>query len=96
LIRHIVFFKFKSSTTEEQITTLEKGLGGLPGKIMEIKEYGFGRDIMHSDRSFDFAIVSSFADLEALKNYNEHPDHQLVVVMARNIAEKMHAVDYVV
>ena len=50
---------------------------------------------MRSERSFDFALVSSFADMDALKRYNDHPDHQSVLAIGRNIIEKALAVDYV-
>jgi hypothetical protein len=69
-------------------------LSALPGKIPEIKEYSFGKDILHSERSYDFALVSGFGDLDALRRYNEHPDHRAVLEFVRNIAENSLAVDY--
>ena len=96
MIRHIVFSKFKPNVADEQIAELAKGLGALPNRIPEIREYSLGRDIMRSERSFDFVLVSSFADLDALRRYNDHPDHQSVLAIARNIVEKSVTVDYVV
>lgn len=94
MIKHLIFIKFKQNTSNEQIAELEKALSFLPGCIAEIKEYSFGRDIMGSERSFDFALVSSFEDVAALGRYNEHPEHQKVLSIARNIAERTIAVDY--
>ena len=95
MIKHVVFMKLKPGVTDEQVDGLRKGLSALPGKIPEIKEYSFGRDVVRSDRSMDFALVSAFTDMEALKRYSEHPDHQAVVSLVRDLSEKTLTVDYV-
>jgi len=94
MIKHLIILKFKPGATAEQIAELQSALSTLPGRIPEIKEYSFGKDIIHSERSYDFALVSAFADLDALGRYNEHPDHRIVLEIARNIVEKTWAVDY--
>ena len=58
MLKHVVFLKFKEGVTEAEIAALEKGLAGLPAKIPEIKGFHFGRDVIHSERSYDFALVS--------------------------------------
>jgi hypothetical protein len=94
MIKHIVFMKFKAGVTDNNIAELEKGLGGLPGKIPEIKEYQFGRDILHTERSYDFALVSAFDDMEALKRYQAHPDHLPVAAKVKELSESILAVDF--
>jgi len=94
MIKHIVFMKFKTGVTDKDIDELEKALGRLPGRIPEIKEYQFGRDIVHSERSFDFALISAFEDLDALKRYQPHPDHVPVLNKVKEISEKILAVDF--
>lgn len=94
MIKHLIILKFKPGVTEAQIAEFHTALSALPGRIPEIKEYSFGKDIMHSERSYDFALVSAFADMDALRRYNEHPDHRAVLEIARNIVEKTWAVDY--
>jgi hypothetical protein len=94
MVKHLVFMKFKPGITETQIEELRNSLAALPGKIPEIKEYSFGKDVMRSERSMDFALVSAFTDLEALKRYSEHPDHQLVISLVRSLSEKTLTVDY--
>jgi quinol monooxygenase YgiN len=95
MIKHVVFMKFKPGITDEQIEELRKGLSALPRKIPEIKEYAFGKDVLRSDRSMDYALVSAFTDPEALKRYSEHPDHQAVVSLVRSLSEKTLTVDFV-
>ena len=94
MIKHIVFMKFKAGVTDKDIQELEKGLGGLPGRIPEIKEYQFGRDIVHSERSFDFALVSAFDDLDAMKRYQVNPNHLPVVAKVKELSESILAVDF--
>ena len=94
MIRHLIFLKFKAETTGAEISAIEKGLAALPAAITEIESFEFGRDIIHSDRSFDFALVSSFQNVEALKRYQLHPAHQQILVLVREACEQILAVDY--
>lgn len=94
MITHIVLFKFKPETTEEQILQLAEGLGGLPEVIEEIREFRFGRDVLRTERSYDLGLVSSFDDLAALQRYQVHPAHQRVVAHVKAIASSVVAVDY--
>ena len=52
-------------------------------QIEEIREFRFGTDVIRSERSYDFGLVSSFEDLDALQRYQVHPDHQKVVALQR-------------
>jgi len=79
MITHVVFFKFKPDTTSAEIQQLADGLGGLPQQIEEIREFRFGPDVLRSARSYDFGLISSFDDLDALQRYQVHPEHQKVV-----------------
>lgn len=94
MIKHVVFLKFKADATEAMIAEIEAGLGALPGIIPEIRYYDFGRDVVHSPRSWDFALVSLFDDLDALKRYSGHPDHQAVLQKILAAAEHIAAVDF--
>jgi len=94
MIKHVVFLKFKPGSTEADIADMEKSLGALPARISEIESFEFGRDIIRSERSCDFALVSAFADLDALKRYQIHPDHQAVLGKVLNLCESILAVDF--
>ena len=86
--------KFNEGTAEDAIADIEKSLGALPGRIPEIRGYEFGRDVVRSDRSYDFALVSEFTDLEALDRYRVHPDHQAVVQKLAAACSSILAVDF--
>jgi len=94
MLKHVVFFKFKAEVKDADVVEVEKGLAGLPAAIPEIQEYVFGRDVIHSERSYDFALVSGFADLKAMERYQKHPDHLRVVEVAKRISSNILAVDF--
>ena len=94
MLKHVVLFKFKPDVKEADIADLEKRLAALPGAIPEIQEYVFGRDVIHSERSYDFALVSGFADLKAMERYQKHPDHLPVLELVKRICSTVLAVDF--
>ncbi|MGD9331382.1 MAG: Dabb family protein [Desulfobacterales bacterium] len=94
MLHHIVMMKFKPDVSEEDIDRMAQMLDALPERIIEIQTYEFGRDIVGSERSYDFALVSGFANLEALQRYQVHPDHQAALVHIRAICEDIRAVDF--
>ena len=94
MLTHLVMFKFKPDTTPEEVQQLADGLGALPEAIDDIREFRFGKDVLRSERSYDFGLVSSFDNLDALQRYQVHPEHQKVVAHVKTIAENVVAVDF--
>ena len=94
MLKHVVLFKFKPEVKEADIVELEKRLAALPSAIREIQEYVFGRDVIRSERSYDFALVSGFADLKAMERYQKHPDHLPVLDLVKRICGAVLAVDF--
>jgi len=95
MIKHIVLLKFKKDAKAAVIGELENKLGALPGKIPEIKSYEFGRDVIRSERSYDFALVSVFEDTESLKRYQIHPRRQEVLKAVKELCESVIVADFV-
>ncbi len=94
MLTHVVLFKFKPGTTAQDIQDLAEGLGGLSHSIEEVREFRFGADMLHTERSYDFALISSFDDLDAMQRYQVHPEHQKVLAHVRAISSNVIAVDY--
>ncbi len=94
MLRHLVFFRFNDGVREEEIRDLEQSLAALPGIIPEIDGFEFGRDVVRSERSYDFALVSTFADLTAMQRYQVHPEHQAVLAKVRQLCSSVVVVDY--
>ena len=94
MITHVVVMKFNPDTPDEAIKELETMLAELPNKIMEIHSYEFGRDIVGSERSYDFGLVSLFANTDTLARYQKHPEHLKVIEKLKAICAKIVTVDY--
>ena len=94
MLNHVVMMKFKSAVSEADIDGLEQMFDDLPNKIVEIHMYEFGRDILHTERSYDFALVSLFANQDALQRYQEHPAHLQVVSRLKELCEQIVTVDF--
>jgi len=95
MIKHVVMLKFKKDAQEGGIGELEKKMSVLPEEIPEIKSYEFGRDIIRSERSYDFALVSVFEDIESVKRYQIHPRHQEVLKILKDLCESVIVADFV-
>ena len=94
MLNHVVMMKFKPGVREADIDTLERELDDLPNAIVEIQVFEFGRDILHTERSYDFAIVSLFANPESLQRYQQHPAHLRVGRRLKELCDQIHTVDF--
>lgn len=93
MITHIVFFKLKDRSPEAVAYTAEV-LRSMQGKIEALRHLEVGIDVMHSERSYDIALVTKFDSLEALHEYNVHPVHQEVVKHMMEVRESSVSVDF--
>ena len=50
----------------------------LPAVIPEIKFMQLGRDVSHTEMSYDMMLVTRFESLDALHTYKVHPAHMEV------------------
>jgi len=94
MIHHIVVARFKEGTPQQEAAEIVAALRVLPSRIPEIRHYQVGLDILHSARSYDFALVSAFDDLAALERYRAHPDHVPVAQRLQAVSQNMIAVDF--
>ena len=77
MIRHIVMFRIKDEYKDE-IPQLVRNFYGMKGKIEGMLELEAGADILHSERSYDLALVTLFESREAFDAYQTHPAHMPV------------------
>jgi hypothetical protein len=94
MLQHVVVAKFKPETSQEEREEIVAALRALPGQIAEIRRFEVGLDVLHSERSYDFALVGVFDDLDALKRYQAHPDHVPLAQRLRAAVVSLIAVDY--
>jgi hypothetical protein len=93
MLTHIVFFKLKERTPEVVQKTKEVLLN-MEGKIDQLLSIEVGADVVHSERSFDIALVTKFHSLADLAIYNAHSIHQEVIAYMGTVREASVSVDY--
>ncbi len=92
MIQHIVFTKFADPAT--CVPKARELLMALPEKIPEIVTLVTGADVLHSDRSYDMALLVTFRSLEDLHAYDTHPAHAEVRKYIRANRTASATVDY--
>ncbi|AIQ17419.1 stress responsive protein [Paenibacillus sp. FSL H7-0357] len=93
MIKHIVFFKLKDRSPEKVEATVQV-LRNMEGKIPQLLSIEVGADLIHSERSFDIALVTVVASMEDLQAYQVHPAHKEVISHINEVKELSIAVDY--
>jgi hypothetical protein len=94
MIYHIVMMTFKPEVDDAAIDALEAKMDALPNTITEIYTYEFGRDVLQTERSCDFALVSTFANLDTLRAYQTHPAHLELLAQLKPMCKDIRAVDF--
>ena len=94
MLIHIVCWKYRPDVPAADREEHRRRLKELSQRLPNIARLDVGADILHLDRSFDTALVAEFESREALDSYNEHPEHQTVAAMGRDLAEKAVSVDF--
>ncbi len=93
MITHVVLFKLLHCTPEKAAEAREV-LAGMAGKILQLRQLEVGVNLVHSEWSYDLALVARFDSLEDLQAYQVHPKHVEVVNYMRGIRQAAIAVDY--
>ena len=98
MIKHIVMWRLKEfandATKEENARILKDKLESLRDKIEELKEIEVGININTSEAAFDVVLYSEFENIEALKKYQNHPEHKKIVDFVARIRTDRCVVDY--
>ncbi len=93
MITHIVCFKLKDGSPESVARTAQV-LRDMEGKIEELKYIEVGIDVLHSERSYDIALITKFESMEALGAYQVHPVHKKVIEHMTEVREASVSVDF--
>jgi hypothetical protein len=93
MITHIVLFKLVQ-TDAASIAAAKTALAGLKGQIPFLRHLEIGVNIVHTERSYDLALVAKFDSLEDLQSYQNHPAHVEVVKYLQGIRQSTVTVDY--
>ena len=95
MIRHIVLFKIKDEFKKD-IPELVKNFYGMLGKVEGLVSLEAGGDFLHSERSYDLGLVTTFTDRAAFDAYQTHPAHMPVKKRMHEVREGSVACDFVI
>jgi hypothetical protein len=93
MITHVVLFKLKDRSPQ----SIEKArdlLVGMKGKIPQLHHLEVGTDVLHSERSYDIALITKFDSMDDLATYQAHPVHVKVSDYIMSAKESSIVVDF--
>lgn len=94
MLQHFVLIKFKKDTSEEHIAEFRRRMLALRATISGIEHLEIGLDILHDARSWDLILVMRFASTEALRHYQQHPEHLKVMAFNQPSVADVASVDF--
>jgi hypothetical protein len=96
VLRHVVLFSFKESSTDADVAKIVEAFRGLPKKISQIKDFEWGTDISPEGKAqgFTHCFFVTFASEADRDAYLPHPEHQEFVGLVGPHVEDVCVVDY--
>lgn len=96
LLRHVVSFKYKEGTTQEQIAKVEKAFADLKKTISEIKafEKGTNNSPEGLNKGFEHCYLLTFHSEKDRAVYLKHPDHVKFGKMLGPVLADVFVIDY--
>ena len=91
MVRHIVFMQFPEFSLAQNA---KEKLLSMKNHIDELQAIEVGIDFSRSQRSYDLALVTTFASKEDLEKYRVHPYHQEIVAWLKANNTDTKVVDY--
>jgi hypothetical protein len=79
MLRHYVTIKYIVDTPPEHIAVFCEKMRALQNIIPEVAFLEIGRDELKTERSWSLILIMKFDTTAALKNYQQHPQHQAVM-----------------
>ena len=96
VLRHVVLFKFKETSTEADVERIVKAFRALPERIKEIKGFEWGTDNSPEglQQGLTHAFFVTFASTADRDAYLPHPAHKEFVDLVGPHVEKVTVIDY--
>lgn len=94
MFTHVVLFRLKDRRPES-VAASRAVLESLAGGIETLRGLEVGTDIVHSERSYDLALITRFDDMAGFEIYRQHPVHLPVLAHLKEAVESSVAVDFV-
>jgi quinol monooxygenase YgiN len=94
VIQHIVLFRLNADQDEAVIAEHMAAFEALVDIIPEIMQLEVKRDLVGRPVSCHFGLVSQFADMDALRRYQQHPEHVAAFEELKPHLDHMLVLDY--
>ena len=96
LLRHVVIFKFKDTSSPEDVEKVAKTFAALYGKVPQIAafEWGVNMSQEHFDQGFTHCFILSFKSEKDAADYQNHQAHKDFQTVLKPHMEKVFVVDY--
>jgi hypothetical protein len=98
MLIHVVIWRLKDEALGADKATnaarLKREIEALVGVVPEIRKLEVGLNEAVSDQAGDVVLYSAFDDWDGLDRYQQHPAHQAVVGLVREIVSERRVVDY--
>lgn len=97
VLRHVVLFKFKDSSTPAQVKTVEKAFAALPTKIKTIIGYEWGTNVSPENlaQGFTHCFLVTFKSEADRDAYLPHPAHKEFGKILGPHLDKVLVVDFI-
>ena len=96
-IHHVVCFKFKSTTTPQDIKRVEQAFSALQDKITGIETMKWGTNVSKEQRNkgFTHCFVLTFKTEKERDTYLEHPEHKAFGTLVGPLVDDVFVIDFV-
>jgi hypothetical protein len=94
MLQHYVLIRYEKGTSEEHIAEFCKRMLALRINIEGIEHLEIGRDILRDARSWDLILIMRFASVQALRSYQQHPEHQKLMAFNQPFVANVASVDF--
>jgi hypothetical protein len=94
MLQHYILIKFKKGTNGEHIGEFSRRMLALRTIISSIEHLEIGHDILHDARSWDLILIMRFASTEALRSYQQHPEHLKLMAFNQPSVADVASVDF--
>ena len=96
VLRHAVFFKFKDTSSAQDVDQVVSAFRALPEKISAIKDFEWGTNNSPEGLNDEFThcFLLTFADEQGRREYLPHPAHKAFGNSLRPHLDKVFVIDY--
>ena len=95
-LRHVVAFKFKDTTTKEDIKKVETAFRDLKKKIKEIQDYewGINNSPENLNKGTTHGFILTFKNEKDRQTYLDHPEHKEFGKLVSSLLADVFVIDF--